>query len=422
MSQYTIELYKLVNSGYNIFDDSWNTVVKSHKEELCDKILRRYWFYEIGQETPDRFKHYLNEHLARIMPYYNQLYKSELLELKPLYDKYMEEEGKQARTRNTGTSEAYRKDSDIIREIAETLNRLINTTSHLNGVHTGDLDARWTEHKDGNENETTKDTKDFTDDATTKVTLGETEKVVTSETDKEVTDDDKNESFTSTQNTLDILQGTKDTTTSTHSSSSSARRYSDTPQGNLNPATGELSITTNYLTNYTQENGTSDSSGTGKEELNNTTTTDVSTKNVTVTQDDKTVDTTKNITTDTTHDTTTDTKFDDTQNTVENGTRNLTYEEDKNGTNNEDTTNNDVEDRTSKEQQDDTALKTDRSRQSDMSVTERDEKEKEEQDHSVINKGFTVSQSVLLNEYRKTFLNIDAEIIEELAVNFMGVF
>lgn len=73
VSRYTMELGKLVGSGYEIFDDSWTTFVEMHKKELCDKIIRHYFFCEIGQETPDRFKHYLNEHLARIMPYYNQL-------------------------------------------------------------------------------------------------------------------------------------------------------------------------------------------------------------------------------------------------------------------------------------------------------------------------------------------------------------
>lgn len=97
VSRYTMELGKLVGSGYEIFDDSWTTFVEMHKTELCDKIIRHYFFYEIGQETPDRFKHYLNEHLARIMPYYNQLYKSELLEIIPLYNHFLETNSKDLR-------------------------------------------------------------------------------------------------------------------------------------------------------------------------------------------------------------------------------------------------------------------------------------------------------------------------------------
>ena len=47
MSRYTMELGKLVGSGYEIFDDSWTTFVEMHKKELCDKIIRHYFFYEI---------------------------------------------------------------------------------------------------------------------------------------------------------------------------------------------------------------------------------------------------------------------------------------------------------------------------------------------------------------------------------------
>lgn len=37
MSRYTMELGKLVCSGYEIFDGSWTTFVEMHKKELCDK-------------------------------------------------------------------------------------------------------------------------------------------------------------------------------------------------------------------------------------------------------------------------------------------------------------------------------------------------------------------------------------------------
>ena len=121
VSRYTMELGKLVSSGYEIFDDSWTTFVEMHKKELCNKIIRHYFFCEIGQETPDRFKHYLNEHLARIMPYYNQLYKSELLEIIPLYNHFLETNYKDLRELGfTGVS-ASRNDVDSIRNMYNSL-------------------------------------------------------------------------------------------------------------------------------------------------------------------------------------------------------------------------------------------------------------------------------------------------------------
>lgn len=87
---YSIELGALVTTGYQVFDDSWSTEVPEHKQELCQKILRHYWFYQIGQTMPDKFRHYINEHLARIMPYYNQLYRSEMIKFDPLVTRLLD--------------------------------------------------------------------------------------------------------------------------------------------------------------------------------------------------------------------------------------------------------------------------------------------------------------------------------------------
>ena len=49
------ELGQLVSTGYQVFDDTWSTYIPEHKSELCAKIVRHYFFYEIGQDTPDKF-------------------------------------------------------------------------------------------------------------------------------------------------------------------------------------------------------------------------------------------------------------------------------------------------------------------------------------------------------------------------------
>jgi hypothetical protein len=66
-------------NSYPIFDESYRAV-------LNQKILDHYKFKEIGFETPALFRHYLKTTLNEIMPYYNQLYKSQLLQFNPLYD------------------------------------------------------------------------------------------------------------------------------------------------------------------------------------------------------------------------------------------------------------------------------------------------------------------------------------------------
>lgn len=70
---------KLFNFNYPIFDTDY----KEHLESLiCLHFYRR----EIGFETVGLFKLYLEQKMREIMPFYNQLYKSQLLEFNPFYD------------------------------------------------------------------------------------------------------------------------------------------------------------------------------------------------------------------------------------------------------------------------------------------------------------------------------------------------
>lgn len=70
---------KIFNFSYPIFDEEYKSVLET-------KILKHYYTREIGLETVGLWKLKLDTKLNEIMPYYNQLYKSELLEFNPLYD------------------------------------------------------------------------------------------------------------------------------------------------------------------------------------------------------------------------------------------------------------------------------------------------------------------------------------------------
>lgn len=70
---------KIFDFNYPIFDEAYRGVLET-------KILKHYYMREIGLETVGLWKHYLDMKMNEIMPYYNQLYKSELLEFNPLYD------------------------------------------------------------------------------------------------------------------------------------------------------------------------------------------------------------------------------------------------------------------------------------------------------------------------------------------------
>lgn len=70
---------KIFSFTYPIFDDAY-------KPTLETKILRHFYTREIALETYGLWKLKLEAKMNEIMPYYNQLYKSELIEFNPLYD------------------------------------------------------------------------------------------------------------------------------------------------------------------------------------------------------------------------------------------------------------------------------------------------------------------------------------------------
>lgn len=64
--------FGLTANDYPIFDEEY-------RAKLNTKILNHYWNYEIGQETESMFRFSLNRKMAEVMPYYNQLYSSQLI-------------------------------------------------------------------------------------------------------------------------------------------------------------------------------------------------------------------------------------------------------------------------------------------------------------------------------------------------------
>lgn len=90
---------KVFNFDFPIFDDSYRNV-------LCTKILKHYYTREICEETVGLWKLRLNTRLNEIMPYYNQLYKSELLEFNPFYDIDITTKNDGNKTENTSVSES----------------------------------------------------------------------------------------------------------------------------------------------------------------------------------------------------------------------------------------------------------------------------------------------------------------------------
>ena len=79
MSKYTLELRR-IHQTYKIFDFDYDfyTNDETIKYNFEDKFINEYYFNEIGFETVGRFKQRLRTKLNKIMPYYSQLYQTEL--------------------------------------------------------------------------------------------------------------------------------------------------------------------------------------------------------------------------------------------------------------------------------------------------------------------------------------------------------
>lgn len=102
MGNYTTRLKSLLDSGFNIWDtdNPFPIYDENHRAALKQKIIDNYYMQEIGFETPQTFKHYLNTRMRTIMPYYNSKYAAlEKFMTVPenfyTYDEHTEETGKE---------------------------------------------------------------------------------------------------------------------------------------------------------------------------------------------------------------------------------------------------------------------------------------------------------------------------------------
>lgn len=76
MSRYTVTVRQLLQNNFDLGLKDYPIYQEEHREVLNNKILNHYLMSEIGQETPELFKIYLNNTMNEIMPKYNILYKA----------------------------------------------------------------------------------------------------------------------------------------------------------------------------------------------------------------------------------------------------------------------------------------------------------------------------------------------------------
>lgn len=226
----------ITKSAPLIFDFDYPIFDEDYKIPLEKKIIRHFYLREIGFETLGLWKLKLNDKLNEIMPYYNQLYKSELLKFNPLID--------------------------------------VDVKTTSNTADAGSTDFSQSDTKNTLDTETKKDI--FSSTEHTAFDASKSGTASGQSTSKSTNDGSVSDSSTSSK-TYDDNDD-----------------YSDTPQGSV----GNLNNLT-YLTNARHKHGdssdTTTSTGTSKSTLSNDATSKDTTSNTEQSTNDKTFNSTDNV-------------------------------------------------------------------------------------------------------------------------------
>ena len=109
-ADYTIELGTLIAMGYDtdeklhLSPDYYPIFNEQHRAELNEKIIRHYLMREISVETPQAFAFLLGRTMNENMPYYNQLYETELMKFDPFITTEIWQTGNTANTSNSDSN------------------------------------------------------------------------------------------------------------------------------------------------------------------------------------------------------------------------------------------------------------------------------------------------------------------------------
>lgn len=129
---------KIFSFSYPIFDPQYRSVLET-------KIIRHYYTREICAETYSLWKLWLQARMNEIMPYYNKLYESELLEFNPLNDVNLtvdHSKDTEGTNENTDTARGTRADTKTLErettsseDLTRNLDRDISESGTFNGNH-----------------------------------------------------------------------------------------------------------------------------------------------------------------------------------------------------------------------------------------------------------------------------------------------
>lgn len=120
---------------YPIYDEA-------HRGVLNDKIIRRYYMREIGFETLGQFAWNLRRRMHEIMPYYNELFRSESLVTDPMLSKNLDYTERWTRDESTSRNKSDTRATDTASTSQSTSDdRNVFQDTPMNGLDTGAIEA-----------------------------------------------------------------------------------------------------------------------------------------------------------------------------------------------------------------------------------------------------------------------------------------
>lgn len=231
-------LPKVFDFNFPIFDESYRTVLET-------KILRHYYTREIGLETVGLWKLKLNTKLNEIMPFYNQLYKSELIEFNPLYDVELTRERKIEGKGTKDTENGESRNGENHADTSQSSSNMVTENGGDKGTVNGTSDGTQNQNTSGNA------TNMYSDTPQGAITDLQAGKYLTNATVDSATNTFAGASHDSTSQTSENTRN-NDTNTDGSTDSSNDGEYSSNMDGYSNTT---LSNTEDYLEHVIGSNG-----------------------------------------------------------------------------------------------------------------------------------------------------------------------
>ena len=419
---------EIINSSHtNIFNFDYPIFDNRYRSVLEKKILLHYYTREISEETVGLWKLRLCDKLNLIMPYYNQLYESALIDFDPLVDVNYTRHKKLDKTGNNNITTHENRNKDYTDNTVKdyTDNTAKNYTDYTAKDYTDNAIKDYTDYTAedyvdnsiDNKNRSGNESIAYTDYDNKDVNSIESGVNNLAKNEAGVEQNNSTESKNDTENYS--KSGSKSGTNTTETDGIKYQLYSDTPQGSLTGVENET-----YLTNVTKniDSGSTNANSTS-ETINEQ---NANTKQGLVNKNDNITKANDINSVETNH-------ISKTDNEVTNKTGNKTVENTDNSvdtgyksgnstnTNTGNSTNTNTGNSTNTNTGNSTNTNTGNVQNVNDSFKEYGFNTTDEYVDTIMGKRGSYSFSKMILDFRQTFVNIDKMIIEELSDLFFGL-